>query len=205
MFAPLDALLKRTVDIVGAAFALVLFAPLFVLLAVWIRLDSKGKALFRQPRLGKHGRQFTFLKFRTMVVDAPDIRNEDGSTFNAEDDPRVTRAGRFLRKTSLDELPQFWNVLMGSMSLVGPRPDLVSQMEQYDANERAKLNVKPGITGLAQINGRNTISWVRRKELDVQYSRSHNVLFDMAIMAKTVVYVLSRRGVYAESSQGASQ
>ena len=205
MFASLDALLKRTVDIVGAAFALVLFAPLFLLLAVWIGLDSKGKAFFRQPRLGKHGKQFTFLKFRTMVVDAPDIRNEDGSTFSGEDDPRVTRAGRFLRKTSLDELPQFWNVLMGSMSLVGPRPDLVSQLELYDDGERAKLDVKPGITGLAQISGRNTISWIRRKELDVRYSRSHNVLFDMAIMAKTVVYVLSRRGVYAESSQEAGQ
>ena len=205
MFASLDALLKRTVDIVGAAFALVLFAPLFVLLAIWIRLDSKGKALFRQPRLGKHGRQFTFIKFRTMVVDAPDIRNEDGSTFSGEDDPRVTRAGRFLRKTSLDELPQFWNVLMGSMSLVGPRPDLVSQLEQYDASERVKLDVKPGITGLAQISGRNSISWRRRKELDVQYSKTHNVLFDLSIMAKTVVYVLSRRGVYTESSQGAGQ
>ena len=205
MLASLDAMLKRTVDIVGAAFALVLFAPLFVLLIVWIRADSKGGALFRQPRLGKKGKQFTVLKFRTMVLDAPDLRNEDGSTFSGEDDPRVTRAGRFLRKTSLDELPQFWNVLMGSMSLVGPRPDLVSQLAQYEEGERAKLDVKPGITGLAQISGRNTISWRKRKELDVKYSKTHNVAFDFAIMAKTIVYVLGRRGVYAETSQGASQ
>ena len=130
-----------------------------------------------------------------MIHNAPDLRNADGSAYTGEEDPRVTRVGRFLRRTSLDELPQFFNVFRGDMSLVGPRPDQVDQLRFYTETEKRKLNVKPGITGLAQINGRNNISWERRKALDVEYVDRQTFWLDLSILARTIPYVLQRKDI----------
>ena len=188
--------LKRGLDLTGSAIGLALFSPLLVLIAIALRLDSPGRIFFRQARLGRHGRPFMVYKFRTMMENAPDIRNADGSTFNSAGDPRVTRVGRFLRHTSLDELPQLINVMAGAMSLVGPRPDQEDQAVHYTAEERRKILVKPGITGLAQINGRNSISWDRRKQLDLEYVAKQSLRLDLRIICRTFPYVLGRRDVF---------
>lgn len=190
--------MKRAVDIVGATIALVLFGVPMIVVALLIKMLDPGPVFFRQARLGQHGKPFQIFKFRSMKINAPDIRNEDGSAFSGDDDPRVTKLGKFLRKTSLDELPQFINVLWGQMSLVGPRPDQVDQIQYYTEHEKQKLLVKPGITGLAQISGRNSISWEQRKELDVSYSLNHSILGDLAILVRTMPYVLLRRDVNTE-------
>jgi lipopolysaccharide/colanic/teichoic acid biosynthesis glycosyltransferase len=191
-----EAVVKRGLDIVVSLGALLLLSPFLLLIALAVRLTSSGPSLFRQQRLGKDGVPFTIHKFRSMVVDAPDIRNPDGSAYNAPDDPRVTRVGRLLRKTSLDELPQLINVLKGEMSLVGPRPDQVDQLQYYTPQERHKLRVKPGVTGLAQINGRNNIPWEQRKQLDLEYVERRSLSFDLHILLLTVPYVLARRDVF---------
>ena len=192
---------KRLFDLTATTVVLVLLAPLMALLAVLVRLTSPGPILYRQARLGLHGRPFMILKFRSMKVDAPDLRNADGSTFSGDADPRVTAIGRILRKTSLDELPQFFNVWSGAMSLVGPRPDLVAQRALYAPGEEAKLLVKPGITGLAQINGRNAIDWETRKRYDVEYVRTQSLRLDLTILLLTVPRVLLSSGVNAPSEQ----
>jgi len=177
-----------------------------LLIAVAIKLTSIGPVMFYQERLCRGAAEFTLFKFRTMIVDAPDLRNSDGSTFNAANDPRVTSVGRILRSTSLDELPQLLNVLIGSMSLVGPRPDQVDQEEFYVGDEWKKNLVKPGITGLAQINGRNAISWAERKQLDLEYVERQSLGLDLEILLKTVPYVLNRGDVYSEQvSEGGAQ
>jgi lipopolysaccharide/colanic/teichoic acid biosynthesis glycosyltransferase len=130
-----------------------------------------------------------------MIHNAPDLRNADGSAYTREEDPRVTRVGRFLRRTSLDELPQCFNVFSGDMSFVGPRPDQVDQLRFYTESEKRKLSVKPGITGLAQINGRNNISWERRKALDVEYVDRQTFWLDVSILARTIPYVLQRKDI----------
>lgn len=186
---------KRAFDIAGSSMALVLLSPLFGLIAIAIRLDSSGPALFRQRRLGR-AQSFTLLKFRTMIVNAPDIRNHDGSTFNSPGDARVTRVGRVLRRASLDELPQLFNVLAGVMSLVGPRPDLVDQSRFYGHDEWLRLVVKPGITGLAQINGRNSLSWPARTRIDLEYVARQSLLLDLKLLWFSLGYVLARRDVF---------
>jgi len=159
-------------------------------------LTSKGPALFRQARVGKDGKPFTCYKFRTMYVNAPDIRLPDGSAFNAEDDPRVTRVGRLLRKTTLDELPQFINVLKGDMSIVGPRPDQLDQVRFYTERHKKRLLVKPGMTGWAWIHGRNSIPWEMRRELDVEYVENYSLWLDFQILLRTIPMVLLAKGVY---------
>ena len=187
---------KRALDLSAAATGLLLLGPLMLLVACAVRLNSPGAALFKQARLGRNARPFVAYKFRTMYTGAPDLRNSDGSTFNAAADPRVTRVGRILRQTSLDELPQLFNVLCGDMSLVGPRPDQVDQIAYYTARERGRLAVKPGLTGLAQVNGRNQISWARRKELDLEYVARQTLRLDLALLARTIPYVLLRRDLF---------
>lgn len=197
--------IKRGFDIVASAAGLLVFSPLLIFIIVAICRDSGGPPLFLQTRLGKKGSAFKAYKFRTMIVNAPDIRNTDGSTFNAEDDPRVTKIGRLLRRTSLDELPQLLNVLAGSMSLVGPRPDQLDQIKFYTEAEKRRLDVKPGITGLAQINGRNSISWEQRKQLDLEYVSQQALALDLRILLQTIPYVLCRRDVYmAQTSEKTS-
>ena len=189
-------IIKRATDLAISSLVLALSSPLFLLLLLAVRLDSPSGALFRQARVGRNGKLFTIYKLRTMVANAADLRNPDGSTFNAEDDPRITSVGRFLRRTSLDELPQLVNVLKGDMSLVGPRPDLPDQVRLYPERYRKRLSVRPGITGWAIIHGRNSLPWETRRELDVQYVESYSLWLDCLILLRTVALVLARKGVY---------
>jgi lipopolysaccharide/colanic/teichoic acid biosynthesis glycosyltransferase len=189
---------KRAIDITVSAIGIVICAPLFLLIALAIRLDSQGRVLFRQERLGRGGVPFTLHKFRTMIENAPDQRNADGSTFNAPCDRRVTRLGRLLRSSSLDELPQLFNILSGEMSLVGPRPDQVDQARFYSGDEWRRNLVKPGITGLAQVSGRNAILWASRKQLDLEYVARQSVRLDLEILLRTVPCVLASRGIFVQ-------
>jgi lipopolysaccharide/colanic/teichoic acid biosynthesis glycosyltransferase len=189
-------MMKRAFDLVAGTLLFLTALPLLALCALAVRLSSPGPVLLRQPRLGQHGRVFRLCKFRTMYAGAPDWRNDDGSTFAGPEDPRVTPLGWVLRATSLDELPQLWNVLCGDMSLVGPRPDLADQIRFYTPEEKRKLAVKPGLTGLAQIQGRNQIPWRRRKELDLEYVERRSLLFDLRILFRTIPYVLLRRDIH---------
>ena len=191
-----QAAAKRVIDMAVSSMALVLLSPLMALIAIAIRLDSPASVLFSQQRLARGGVAFTLYKFRTMIVDAPDIRNDDGSTFNSPADVRVTRVGRFLRRTSLDELPQLFNVLTGKMSLVGPRPDQVDQARFYSDAEWGRSVVKPGITGLAQISGRNAIPWAERTQIDLDYVGHQSLLLDLKILWQTIPYVLASQDIY---------
>ena len=193
---PRQRIIKRATDIAISLFVLALSSPLFLLLLLAVRLDSRGGALFRQARVGRDGKLFTIYKLRTMVANAADLRNPDGSTFNAERDPRITRVGRLLRRTSLDELPQLINVLKGDMSIVGPRPDLPDQVRYYTDRQKKRLAVKPGLTGWAIIHGRNNLPWETRRELDVQYVESYSLWLDCLILLRTLALVLARKGVY---------
>jgi lipopolysaccharide/colanic/teichoic acid biosynthesis glycosyltransferase len=183
----------RVRDLLIASVLLLILSPVLLLCALAVRRSSPGPVLLKQRRLGLHGSPFHLLKFRSMYHNAPDLRNADGSAYTGDDDPRVTRVGRFLRRTSLDELPQLLNVFRDDMSLVGPRPDQVDQLRFYTETEKRKLNVKPGITGLAQVNGRNNISWERRKALDVEYVDRQSFWLDFVILARTIPYVLLRK------------
>lgn len=185
--------LKRAFDVVGATALLVVLSPLLALIAVAIRLDSRGPALFRQTRAGRDDVPFEILKFRSMVVDA----DRDGMV-TALGDPRVTRVGRILRMTSLDELPQLVNVVAGQMSLVGPRPLLPGTVQPH---ERRRLDVRPGCTGLPVVSGRQSIDWDERIALDLRYVDEWTFWLDLRILAKTVLVVLSRQGVYDEDGE----
>lgn len=194
-------ILKRLLDIVGSLLALALFFPFGLIIAVLIRLDSPGPAIFKQRRAGQHGRPFTMYKFRTMVSDAEqqlskvvDVEHLKEPVFKLKSDPRVTRLGRFLRKTSLDEVPQFVNVLLGDMSIVGPRPEEVWLVEKYDAVQRQRLGAKPGITGPMQVSGRGDLTLSERVVLDVDYIRNQSFLLDLKIIVLTIPAVLIRRG-----------
>jgi undecaprenyl phosphate N,N'-diacetylbacillosamine 1-phosphate transferase len=192
------AKLARGRDLLIASLLLVILSPVLLACALAVRRSSPGPIFYRQWRLGLHGRPFELIKFRSMYQNAPGLYNRDGSAWVGGSDPRVTRVGRFLRRTSLDELPQLINVFRGDMSLVGPRPDQVHQIRFYTETEKLKLNVRPGITGLAQVSGRNNISWERRKALDVQYVDRQSFWLDVSIFARTIPYLLFRKDVADE-------
>ena len=199
----LNRLLKRAMDLVGGSVGLVLTFPLAVVIVIAIKLNSKGPALFAQWRAGENGRPFKILKFRTMVDGAEDKLDElvdleqlHVPAFKFQNDPRVTPVGRFLRRTSLDELPQFWNVLKGEMSLVGPRPEEVRVVQLYNDWHRQRLAVKPGMTGPMQVNGRGDMSLDERVRLEVAYIRNYSLWEDIRILWRTVGVVLSGRGAY---------
>jgi len=173
---------KRALDVAGAALVLALAGPLLALAALAVKLEDGGPAFYRQRRVGLNGAEFELLKLRTMVVGAE--RQGAGYAVN-EGDPRITRAGRVLRRLSVDELPQLWNVLRGEMSLVGPRPTLAYQVERYTPRQRRRLEVKPGITGWAQVNGRAARPWDERIELDVWYVEHRSLWLDLKILART--------------------
>ena len=192
---------KRVLDIAGSAFLLIVLSPLFALLAVLVKLDSSGSAFFRQERVGLHGRTFRVLKFRTMGSDAEqrldDLRPLNairGHAFKLESDPRVTRIGRFLRRTSLDELPQLWNVLRGQMSLVGPRPPLGREVAQYAVWHRRRLSMKPGMTGLWQVGARRSPEFDHWVEKDLEYIDSWSLWLDLKIIARTVPAMIRSEG-----------
>jgi lipopolysaccharide/colanic/teichoic acid biosynthesis glycosyltransferase len=180
---------KRIIDVLGAASGLVMTAPLMAAVAAAIRLTMGKPVLFRQQRPGHHGRPFLVYKFRTMS-DARDARGQ-----LKPDHERLTAVGRFLRATSLDELPQLFNVLKGEMSLVGPRPLLMQYLERYNARQARRHDVKPGITGLAQVRGRNALSWEEKFEYDVQYVEQWSLALDLRILAETVLKVARREGI----------
>jgi lipopolysaccharide/colanic/teichoic acid biosynthesis glycosyltransferase len=187
----LQLAVKRAADVAGAAVLLAALSPLMAVIAAAVKLDSEGEVVFRQQRVGRGGRLFTILKFRTMVKDAP--RSPLG-TYCYQDDPRITRVGKLLRRTSLDELPQLVNVLRGDMSFVGPRPDLPHHVARYTERQRGRLALRPGITGWAQVNGRNGIPWDARIELDLAYVVGWSLWRDVAVAARTVKVVLRREG-----------
>jgi exopolysaccharide biosynthesis polyprenyl glycosylphosphotransferase len=198
-----DRLLKELLERVGAAFLLVALFPLCMLVGLAIRVTSRGPALFRQLRIGRHGQKFTIFKFRTMQLGAEeqlssilDRNDQDGLMFKVRQDPRVTPIGQWLRRYSLDELPQLWNVLTGTMSLVGPRPPLPFEVEQYAEEVNRRLLVKPGMTGLWQVRGRADLSWEETVRLDLYYVENWSLALDAAILWKTIFAVLHRRGAY---------
>ncbi len=187
-------LLKRTFDIVVSASALVVLAPVLAVVAVMVRRRMGSPVLFRQTRPGLGGRPFGMIKFRTMR----DASGPDGRPLS--DEERLTSFGRWLRATSLDELPELWNVLKGDMSLVGPRPLLMEYLPLYSADQARRHEVRPGLTGWAQINGRNALDWDRKFELDVWYVDRHNLWLDVKIMLLTIRYILRRDGISAPGS-----
>ncbi len=182
---------KRVFDAAIAGAALLAAAPLLLGVAAAVRVGLGSPVLFRQRRPGKHGRPFTLIKFRTMT----DARDADGRL--RSDAERLTPLGRALRASSLDELPELWNVLWGDMSLVGPRPLLLQYLSRYDARQARRHEVRPGLTGLAQVSGRNAIDWPTRLELDVRYVESLSPRLDLAILARTIAAVLRRDGISA--------
>lgn len=199
----LEALLRRGMDIVGAVLLLLALSPLFVFCAGLVRLSSSGPVFYGSERWGRGGRRFKMWKFRTMVVEAESVLKRDStlqSRFQGEQklkcDPRTTAVGRFLRRFSLDELPQVWNVLAGEMSLVGPRPKLIEEAERYGPAIFPVLSVPPGITGLWQISGRNDTTYDERIQLDLKYVERRNLGLDVKILFKTFATVLSGRGAY---------
>jgi lipopolysaccharide/colanic/teichoic acid biosynthesis glycosyltransferase len=191
--------IKRAIDVVGAAAGLALAAPLLALAACAIKLEDRGPVLFRQTRLGRDARHFEILKLRTMTVDAERVR---GDGVVEADDPRITRIGGLLRRTAVDELPQFWHVLRGDMSLVGPRPVPPPHLERYDERQRRRLDVRPGLTGWAQIHGRAALPWPERLELDVWYVENRSLALDARILARTAGVLLRRDVVYRGEAGG---
>jgi exopolysaccharide biosynthesis polyprenyl glycosylphosphotransferase len=194
---------KRLIDMVGAVLALALHSPLLIFAALAIKIESRGPVFYRSTRIGKNGRPFTFLKLRSMVDGADRRRHHvvhlneaDGPVFKISNDPRVTRVGRFLRVTSIDEIPQFLNVLRGEMSLVGPRPPLPAEVSQYEPWQLHRLDVLPGITCLWQISGRSRIGFQEWMRLDLEYIKHRSFLLDLKILLRTIPAVLSRDGAY---------
>jgi lipopolysaccharide/colanic/teichoic acid biosynthesis glycosyltransferase len=192
-------IVKRGLDIVIAAIGTTITAPFVALLALAIRLESPGHAIYRQTRIGQHGRPFEIYKLRTMVRGA---EFTGAGLAIQEGDDRITRIGAFLRRYSLDELPNLWNVLKGEMSIVGPRPTVPVQVEQYTERQRGRLDVKPGITGWAQINGRASLPWSERIELDLWYVEHASLGLDLKILARTLGMVASGRGLYKGETGG---
>jgi exopolysaccharide biosynthesis polyprenyl glycosylphosphotransferase len=197
-------LIKRLFDTVVSALLLVLLLPVFLVVALAIRLEDPGPILFKQQRVGRWGSLFTMWKFRSMYTDAEERKKElmasnemqGGVIFKMKDDPRVTRVGRVIRKASIDELPQLWNVLRGDMSLVGPRPPVPQEVDEYSLSDRRRLEVIPGITCIWQVSGRSDIPFEQQVELDVQYIQSQSFWTDLKILLKTIPALLFGTGAY---------
>lgn len=203
---PVYETLKRAIDIVGATIGLVLTSPIMAAAAIAVRLESPGPAIFRQVRVGQHGVPFTLYKFRGMYVDArerfPELYAYKYSPeqlptliFHPKDDPRVTRVGRFLRRTSIDELPNLWNVLKGDMSLVGPRPEIPEMLPYYGDAAEMILSIKPGVTSPAKASGRDELTFTETLALDLEYVKNRSLWVDLRILWQTVIAVLRQDGV----------
>lgn len=193
-------IVKRLIDIVISLVTLPFLLLILSVVGILIKSEDRGPVFYKADRLGKNGVPFHMFKFRTMKVNAPDIRNEDGSTFCSDSDPRLTKIGKALRETSVDELPQLLNVLFGQMSLIGPRPDLVEMLSVYEGREVRKLDVVPGITGYNQAYFRNSISMRKRFENDVFYVDNLSFLLDVKIIFKTLYLLIQRKHVYNEGN-----
>ena len=195
----INAFLKRIMDLLIGLFAFCGFLPFWLVIYILIKLDSKGPALYVHTRVGRDGKGFDCLKFRTMYTDADPNRLAE-----SKDDPRITKIGHYLRRTSLDETPQIINVLLGQMSIVGPRPALPVQVENFTEEEMWKIRVKPGLTGWTQVNGRNSIPYEKRMELDVWYAKHHSVFLDIWIILKTFKVLVFGDGIYDKNSTSPS-
>ncbi|MCU5122622.1 sugar transferase [Bacillus paranthracis] len=195
---------KRLMDIVGAICGLVFLSPIFIIIAIVIKLeDPKGPVLFKQIRVGKDGKEFGMYKFRSMVTDAEERLKDllkynevSGAMFKMKEDPRVTKIGKFIRKTSIDELPQLLNVLKGDMSLVGPRPPLPREVKQYTSYDKQRLLVTPGCTGLWQISGRSNTGFKEMVDLDIFYIQRRNILFDIKIILRTLTVLIGSKDAF---------
>lgn len=196
--------IKRHMDCILSGLGLLVLSPLFVLLAIAIRVESKGPVFFSQLRIGQGGKSFRCWKFRSMHVDAEHLKSklqeenemDGGTTFKMKHDPRITRIGRFIRKASIDELPQLWNVFIGDMSLVGPRPPVPSEVATYSPFERQRLMAQPGITCIWQVSGRSDIPFKQQVHLDIEYIVKRSVKLDLALLFRTIPAVLLARGAY---------
>jgi exopolysaccharide biosynthesis polyprenyl glycosylphosphotransferase len=201
---PIQFVCKESLERAVAVLALVVLAPVLLAIAMAVRFTSAGPALFRQTRVGRDGNEFTLVKFRTMVANAHEMRDElshlniceSGPLFKIVQDPRVTRVGAWLRRTSLDELPQLLNVVRGQMALVGPRPPLPSEVARYTDDIRRRLLVKPGLTGLWQVSGRSDLSWEESVRLDLRYVENWSLSLDASILLRTWSAVVKGRGAY---------
>lgn len=195
---------KRTMDVIGACVGLLLFSFFFIVIALLIKAeDPAGRIFFKQKRIGKNGKEFEMYKFRSMVSNAEEMlsqllaQNEiDGAMFKLKQDPRITRTGRLLRKTSLDEIPQLWNVLKGDMSLVGPRPALPREVAVYTSYDRKRLSVIPGCTGIWQVSGRNSVGFKEMVEMDIEYIQKQCFWLDMKIILKTFSVFLGSKNAF---------
>lgn len=193
--------MKRLIDVIGSIVALVVFTPMMLVIMLLIKLEDKGPVFYGQTRIGKNGAEFKMWKFRSMIENAHELRSQmmsqndaDGPMFKIKDDPRVTKMGHFIREKSLDEIPQFFNVLKGEMSLVGPRPSLPEEVMEFDSRERERLNVLPGLTGLWQVSGRNNLSFDDMIALDLEYVKHHSVLWDIKIIFITMEQMFFSKG-----------
>jgi exopolysaccharide biosynthesis polyprenyl glycosylphosphotransferase len=195
---------KRLIDIIGSLCGIILLSFLFILVAIFIKVeDPKGAVFFAQKRVGLNGKEFKMYKFRSMVSNAEEklaellIYNEvSGAMFKMKEDPRITKVGKFIRRTSIDELPQLFNVLKGEMSLVGPRPPLPREVEVYSKYDKQRLKVTPGCTGLWQVSGRNSLGFEEMVELDLKYIQNRSVLFDMKIIVRTILVLFSTKDAF---------
>lgn len=192
--------IKRLLDLFGSLFGLIIISPIIILIALSIKLTSKGPVFYRQERLGKNGKLFKIIKFRTMIVNAEKMGT--GLIVRTEDDNRITKVGKILRATSLDELPQLINVLIGDMSLVGPRPPVPYhpyRFEEYSDYQRKRFEMKPGMTGLTQVTVRNSVSWDDRIPIDVKYVEEFNLWIDIKILFKTLLKLINSESIYLEN------
>ena len=188
---------KRCIDFIGALVLMPFILVITLIVGPAIYFEDKGSVFYKAKRRGVGGKIFEMYKFRSMNMDAPDIRNADNSTYNAPDDPRITKVGRFLRKTSVDELPQIFNILKGDMSFIGPRPITVDKpIEEYDEKRKVRLQVRPGITGYQQAYYRNSIGQEQKFEMDAEYAQNVSLMFDIRIFLKTIQTVLLRKNIY---------
>ncbi|WP_418223320.1 sugar transferase [Clostridium isatidis] len=195
--------IKRTIDIIGSLCGLILLSPLLLVMGVLIKLDSKGPIIFAQKRVGLNGKQFKMYKFRSMIVNAEELKDKlkennemSGPMFKMKDDPRITKVGKFIRKTSIDELPQLINVLKGEMSLVGPRPSLPKEVEAFDLWMLKRLEVKPGLTCYWQVSGRNSIDFENWMKLDIKYVNDRSLLLDIKLIFKTFFVLFGDKNAY---------
>lgn len=191
--------LKRFFDLLAATFLIPIWLIIILFISSMIYFHDRGQIFYNSNRLGKNGKLFKMYKFRSMKINAPDIRNQDGSTFNSEDDQRLTKIGKFIRKTSLDETPQLINIIRGDMSFVGPRPDLPEHINMYSSFDKRKLEIRPGVTGYNQAYFRNSIPWKERIINDVYYVDHVTFVFDIKILLKTTLSIIKRDNVFSKN------
>jgi undecaprenyl phosphate N,N'-diacetylbacillosamine 1-phosphate transferase len=192
---------KRLIDVLLCAIGFVFFIPLYIVVGLLIKIEDKGPIFYTADRIGKDSKLFKMYKFRSMKINAPDLLNPDGSTYNAKDDPRVTRIGKFIRETSIDETPQILNVLKGEMSIIGPRASLSGALDTYKDDEIDKMKVRPGITGYTQAYYRNGLSNREKRLKDAWYANNASFWLDVKIFFKTILTVVKREGLYTNEAR----